>query len=73
MTRLQAVDSIRVYTAAEATAAMNTSRQKIDAACLSGALVAVDETPDSTRRSWRVLEADLIDWHHRGRPLVPPS
>lgn len=62
--------SLRIYTAAEAAEAMKTARPKIDAACASGALVAVDETPKSTRRSWRILEDDLAQWHRSGRPTT---
>lgn len=60
-----------IYTAGEAAEAMKTSRQAIDAACVSGALFAVDEKPDSTRRSWRIDSEALLDWHRRGRPSVP--
>lgn len=60
-----------VYTAGEAAEAAKTSRATIDAACASGALFAVDEKPGSTRRSWRIAESDLADWHRRGRPSVP--
>ena len=56
------------YTAATAAVRMNESRARIDAALTSGALFGVDTAPDSTRRRWRIEEADLMDWHHRGRP-----
>lgn len=59
-----------VYTAAEAAEVAKTPRQRIDAACKSGALVAIDERPESSRRSWRIAESDLADWHRRGRPLI---
>jgi hypothetical protein len=74
MSRLQVEGStLAVLTAAEAAVAMRCPRIKIDVACTSGALLAVDDTPDSTRRSWRILEADLIAWHRAGRPAVPDS
>jgi hypothetical protein len=64
---------ITIYTAAEAADAMQAKRHEIDTACKSGALFAVDRTPESSRRSWRILEDDLRDWHRRGRPLVPSA
>lgn len=66
-----AVGDIRVYTAAEAARVMNAPRPQIDAACSSGALFAVDQTPTSTKRTWRILDDDLVIWHRAGRPLVP--
>lgn len=73
------MSAFTIYTAAEAAVAAKTSRQTIDIACHNGALRAVDEAAErnrlagkeSSRKAWRILEADLIDWHHRGRPLTP--
>ena len=70
--------SLVVYTAAEAAVVMQTARWKIDGACATGALAAVDETPPTDkmpnrRRSWRILESDLIAWHRSGRPLTPEA
>jgi hypothetical protein len=74
MSRLQVEgSSLTAYTAAEAAIAIREKRLTIDAACLSGALFAVDRTPDSSRRSWVILEADLVAWHHAGRPINPPK
>lgn len=63
--------SFVIYTAGEAAEVMKTSRQSIDAACASGALFAVDEKPDSSRRSWRIDSDALLEWHRKGRPSVP--
>ena len=62
--------SLKVYTAAEAATTMKAPRHIIDGACATQALVNVDQTPNSSKRSYRILEADLIDWHRRGRPLT---
>ncbi|MGC4154815.1 MAG: hypothetical protein QM628_17320 [Propionicimonas sp.] len=45
-------------------------RGRIDGACTSGTLRAVDNRPESSKRQWRILFADLIDWHRRGRPAA---
>lgn len=63
--------ALTVYTAGEAAVVMKAQRLTIDAACASGALFAVDITPDSSRRSWRIDEGALLDWHRRGRPILP--
>ena len=62
------------YTAATAAVRMAEKRERIDAACKSGALFAVDvsKKPD-VRHAWRIEEDDLIDWHRRGRPLTIPA
>lgn len=62
-----------ILTAAQAAAQVQTRRPIIDAACLSGALRAADLTPDSTRRSWRIVEDDLIAWVRDGCPVIPRS
>ena len=63
--------SLRFYTPAEAAEVAQTSRERIDGACATGALVAVDDRPNSQRRRWRIEESDLLDWHRRGRPATP--
>lgn len=59
-----------IYTAAEATVWAKVARPKVDAACASGALRAADATPDSSRRSWRILADDLTDWVRAGMPTT---
>lgn len=63
--------SLTVYKAAEAAEAARVKRAVIDAACSSGQLVAYDVTPESSRRSWRVIADDLEDWIRRGFPTKP--
>lgn len=63
--------TIEILTAAEAATAAKVSRPKIDGACASGALKAADATPDSKRRSWRIIDDDLLDWVRRGMPATP--
>ena len=65
--------TLTVYTAAEAAIVMRTQRVKIDAACQSGALRAVDQTPDSSRRSWRIRQDRLVEWDDAGQPVTPPD
>lgn len=60
---------IVVYTAAEAAEVAKCKRALIDAACSSGALVASDVTPATTKRHWRILERNLEDWIERGYPV----
>lgn len=62
-----------ILTAAQAATQVQTRRPLIDAACMSGALRAADLTPDSTRRSWRIVEDDLIQWVRDGCPVLPKS
>lgn len=64
---------MRILTAAQAATEVQTRRPLIDAACMSGALRAADVTPSSTRRSWRIVEEDLIDWVRNGCPINPKS
>lgn len=59
-----------VYTAAEAATVAKCGRAIVDAACASGALRAADATPDSSRRSWRILADDLTDWVRAGMPTT---
>ena len=64
--------NLKIYTATEAAEAMQTPREKIDAACASGALFAVnDKLTEKSRNRWRIHSESLLDWHRRGRPLVP--
>lgn len=66
--------ALRIYTAAEAALVMQTTRAKIDAACESGALRAVDDKlpgSRSTNRRWRIRESSLTDWDDAGRPILP--
>lgn len=62
--------SVTVLTAAQAAEITKVARPKIDAACKSGALKAADATPESTRRSWRILDRNLADWVERGMPAT---
>ena len=62
------MSTVTVYTAAQATDVAQVTRQKIDAACATGALKAADAKPDSRRRSWRILDHNLADWIERGMP-----
>lgn len=62
------MSKLTIYTAAQATAKAQVARVKVDAACKSGALRAADATPDSSRRSWRILGEDLADWVRAGMP-----
>lgn len=57
-----------VYTAPQAASVAQVARPKIDGACATGALKAADATPESSRRSWRILADDLRDWIRRGMP-----
>ncbi len=65
------MSGLTVYTAAEAAAVAKCKRTQIDGACASGALVASDATPDSTKHRWRILERNLEDWIERGYPANP--
>lgn len=65
--------TVTVYKAGEAAEAVKCSRTLIDAACQSGALPAADLTPNSSRRSWRVVEEDLIQWVRDGCPVLPKT
>lgn len=67
------MSSLKVYSAADAARVMKAPRPLIDGACYTGALVAVDQTPNGKKRTYRILESDLIDWHHRGRPAIPEA
>lgn len=67
------MSELEILTAAEAAVRMKVARPIVDAACLSGALFAVDQTPQSTRRSWRIDTGALLDWHRAGRPINPKS
>lgn len=60
--------SLEVLTAAQAAARFRIARATIDAACKSGALIAADAKPDSTKRAWRIDAEDLRDWLHAGMP-----
>lgn len=65
------MSEVRVYKAAEAAAAARVARARVDAACQSGALAAVDLTPKpNTKRAWRILASDLEDWIRRGYPTT---
>lgn len=64
---------IEILTAREAATRAKIARPRIDAACASGALIAADATPDSTRRSWRIVADDLADWTRAGMPAVPTT
>lgn len=57
-------------TASQASVSVQCPRQRIDAACRSGALPAADLTPESSRRSWRIRPADLDEWVRRGYPTT---
>lgn len=57
-----------VYRPAEAARVAQCDRSLIDAACASGALVAHDLKPESSRRSWRITAADLDTWIGAGYP-----
>lgn len=63
------MSAVTVYKASEAALAAKVARARIDAACASGALVAIDLTPaPNTKRAWRILDEDLVDWIRRGCP-----
>lgn len=62
--------SVTVYTAREAANVARCSRATVDAACASGALVASDLKPESTKRAWRILAADLETWVRAGYPTT---
>ena len=62
------MSKLTVYTAAEASERARIARATVDAACATGALVAVNAKPDSSKKSWRILDDDLRDWVRRGFP-----
>lgn len=62
---------ITILKPAQAASALQIDRARIDGACASGALEAVDLTPESQKRSWRIEEAALLDWYRRGCPAKP--
>lgn len=62
------MSGVTVYRAREAALVAKVGRAMVDAACASGALVASDATPKSSKRAWRILEDDLLDWIRRNFP-----
>lgn len=64
------VNEVIVYTAREAAEVARCSRARVDGACSTGALAAHDLTPNSSRRSWRILAEDLREWIRADYPLT---
>ena len=62
-----------IYKPQEAADLVGLDRSRIDGACKSGALLAADATPKSSKRSWRILGSDLIEWVRRSFPDEPPA
>ena len=65
--------TVTFFTAREAAEAVKVARPVVDAACFSGALKATDLKPDSPRRSWRIVDVDLVEWVRAGCPTVLSS
>lgn len=60
-----------ILTAREAAEVARCPRATVDAACASKALAASDLHPESSRRAWRILAADLAEWVRAGYPTKP--
>ncbi len=60
-----------ILTARQAAERLKGKRQLIDGACQSGALKATDLTPQSSRRTWRIAEANFVAWFEAGCPPTP--
>ena len=67
------MSGVIVYKAAEAATVAKVQRATVDAACASGALVAYNATPNSSKKSWRILDDDLTDWIRASFPTTKSS
>lgn len=66
-----AIEPNAIYRPAVAAVLVDQDRAKVDGACRTGALRAIDATPDSRRRHWKIRGQHLLDWFEAGMPAAP--